>query len=144
MTIPPGNGEQLAVAAGRLVGTPFRLYGRDPAIGLDCVGLISASLTAIGRTWQAPEGYRLRNSNPARWFASASASGLVETHEPIRSGDVVLLQPGPGQHHLAVITYEHERAAIVHAHAGLRRVVRQTIDPTQCFAKTWRLPDLEI
>ena len=38
----------LAIAAGELVGSPFRLQGRDPAHGLDCIGLVLVSLARIG------------------------------------------------------------------------------------------------
>ncbi len=34
----------LAAAALNLIGTPFRLHGRDPATGLDCVGLVAEAM----------------------------------------------------------------------------------------------------
>ena len=40
----PRSGAAIAAAARALVGVPFRLQGRDPALGLDCVGLVGAAL----------------------------------------------------------------------------------------------------
>ncbi len=131
------EGERLAAAAASLIGTPFCLHGRDPASGLDCVGLVHASLAAIGHQGQSPEGYALRTIDPQRWFACAHDYGLVKAHGSIRAGDVILTSPGPGQSHLAIA--ESEISAI-HAHAGLRRVVRQTLSVMPAKLMRWRIP----
>lgn len=105
----------LAEAAIRLVGTPFRLHGRNPATGLDCVGLVAEALRQTGTRPYAPEGYRLRNLSIARWLAHAPASGLTPVDE---DGDVILARVHPLQPHLAILV----PGGFVHAHAGLRRV----------------------
>ena len=38
----------LARAAAGCLGVRFRLHGRDPATGLDCLGLLGAALVATG------------------------------------------------------------------------------------------------
>ena len=45
----PRSGAAIAAAARALVGVPFRLQGRDPALGLDCVGLVGAAMRAAAR-----------------------------------------------------------------------------------------------
>lgn len=107
---------RFAAAAEALVGAPFRLGGRDPATGLDCVGLVAC---ALGEA-DTPQGYGLRNADITRHLAFAARSGFVAQTGPIARGDLVLAQPGPAQHHL-LIASGHRR--FVHAHAGLRRVV---------------------
>ena len=72
-----GQGDSLAGAAEALIGCPFRLHGRDPAGGLDCVGLVAAAMTAIGLTPIAPTGYGLRNLAVDHWLALAERSGLA-------------------------------------------------------------------
>ena len=126
----------LVEAALSFVGTRFRLHGRSAQTGLDCVGLIHASLAAIGRATSVPEGYRLRNTDPSRWYKSALDSGFLPViAKPIR-GDVILVQPGPAQQHLVIVESSHSG---IHAHAGLGRVVRQPMDfPTNPPAH-WRL-----
>ncbi len=114
-----GETEAFARAAEDLVGTRFRLHGRSPASGLDCVGLAAAALAAIGRECAAPACYGLRNSDIAQALDFAPRAGLRETEGPVRSGDVLLVRSGPAQHHL-VIAASGDR--FIHAHAGLRRV----------------------
>ena len=98
------TGVRLAAAAEALVGAPFRLHGRDPATGLDCVGVVTAALSAIGRQAKEPQGYGLRNRSIARLLALAEVNGFAETCEPIAVGDLLLVRPGPAQHHLLLAT----------------------------------------
>ena len=129
-------GEALAQAALALVGARFRLHGRDPATGLDCVGLVAASLAAIGREARAPPRYALRNSDIGAALGLAPAAGLVGATQPTLPGDVLLAVPGPLQHHLLIAGANGE---FIHAHAGLRRVVVPP-GPLACPpARRWRL-----
>lgn len=131
------QGERLAEAARGFLGTPFRLHGRNRETGLDCVGLVIASLEEIGVGAQSPAGYALRNHNIDRWLGCARRAGFESANSGLRAGDVLLVQPGPCQHHLMIA--ENSLTAI-HAHAGLRRVVRQPVAPGMAIAAHWRLP----
>lgn len=129
-------GQQFARAAEGFVDVPFRLFGRDPARGLDCVGLVHASLVSIGRRVAAPAGYGLRNAAPESWFWFAKAAGFDQVRGTIASGDVVMIEPGPGQQHLIIAKSNNIG---IHAHAGLRRVVRQPIAFPVAPLGHWRL-----
>ena len=109
----------LAEAASGLVGSRFRLHGRDPATGLDCVGVLAAALTATGREHDLPGCYSLRTREPADLADLARGCGLVPAALPIAPGDVVFVRIGACQFHLMVALGEER---YVHAHAGLRRV----------------------
>lgn len=126
----------LAEAALALVGCPFRLHGRDPATGLDCVGLVAAALAATGAEPVAPSGYGLRNLSIGQWLPLALPSGLVPAQGPIRAGDVLLIALPHSQHHLVIAV---DPARVVHAHAGLRRVVIQPRDVAWQVVSQWRL-----
>ena len=115
--------DRFAREAERLVGTKFRLHGRDAKHGVDCVGLVVLALRNSGRNVTQPAAYSLRNTSIARQLESVAGSGLVEAGGPARRGDLVLVRPGPAQHHLMISVGEDR---FVHAHAGLRRVVVQT------------------
>jgi cell wall-associated NlpC family hydrolase len=135
------SSDALAAAALALVGCPFRLHGRDPATGLDCVGLVAAALAAIGVRPVVPGGYALRNLDIAQWLPLAERSGLRPTSGPVRTGDVMLIALPTCQHHLVIAV---GAASVVHAHAGLRRVVRQPLDPAWQIAARWHVsPILE-
>ena len=129
-------GARLAAAAERLVGTPFRLHGRDPARGLDCVGLVAVALEAVGRPVRAPAGYRMRQSRIDGLVGAAALAGLAEVTEAIAPGDVLLVRPGPAQHHLLVAG---ANGGFVHAHAGLGRVVLAPALPAWPVERHWRL-----
>ncbi|MEM7688582.1 MAG: hypothetical protein AAF291_06145 [Pseudomonadota bacterium] len=126
----------LAKAARGFVGVPFRLHGRDPVLGMDCVGLLVASLRAIGARAVDPVGYALRNRKIDRWLECADQSGLMRVSAPLELGDVMLVSPGPLQHHI-LIADTSETA--IHAHAGLRRVVRQPLATDERIQARWRL-----
>lgn len=132
-----GDGERIAEAALALVGCPFRLHGRDPASGLDCVGLVALALEATGARTVAPRGYALRNLGVETWLPFAGQAGLAPAQDEVRAGDILLITLGFAQHHLAIAI---DGQSVVHAHAGLRRVVCQPRDPTWQISARWRVP----
>jgi lipoprotein Spr len=97
------------------IGARFRLHGRDPATGLDCVGLAGFAFAA-----EVPRDYTLRNGDVARVRAFVAGIGLIEA-EGVAAGDLLLLRAGPGQVHLAI----DSGGGIIHADAMLRRVVER-------------------
>lgn len=105
----------LAEAAMTLVGSPFRLHGRSPETGLDCVGVVAEAMRRTGARPDCPEGYSLRLMSVSRWLENASRSGLASVES---GGDVVLCMANPVQPHLAIAV----PGGFVHAHAGLGRV----------------------
>lgn len=131
------DGAALASAAAAYVGAPFRLHGRSRA-GLDCVGLLGCALADCGRQVPLPQGYGLRNRDPARLFACFVPAGFVRQEDgaSIDPGDVLVVIPGPAQQHLLIATGEDR---FVHAHAGLRRVVEMAAPVPWPVLQHWRL-----
>jgi cell wall-associated NlpC family hydrolase len=132
---PPDPGEALATAAEQLIGIPFRLHGRNPETGLDCVGVVAAALQATGAMPSMPSGYALRNLTVSQWLHHAGQSGLATAPGPVEIGDVLLITLGHCQHHLAIAT---AGTTVVHAHAGLRQVVKQALQPNWRVTAKWR------
>lgn len=131
------EGERLGAAALALVGTPFRMHGRDPATGLDCVGVAVAALARIGRRVSPPDDYRLRGGNVDRFDRWAAGCGLAvaPVQALARCGDVLLCAAGPQQFHVMV----DAGAVLVHAHLGLRRVVAVPPPVAWPVLRRWRL-----
>ena len=127
---------RFARAADALVGSPFCLYGRDPASGLDCIGVVLVALRVVG-VHIVEQPYRLRNADIGEWLALATSVGLSLADEPGHAGDILLVAPGPAQHHLLVVG---ETGDLIHAHAGLRRVVRMPGPSHWPVTRRWRLP----
>lgn len=128
------TGAELAGAAEALVGIRFRLHGRDPATGLDCIGLLAAALAGAGRKVDLPTGYALRLTDLSKWLPDPADLGFEPAKPPFRPGDVVLLRPSAAQVHLAIAGH----TCWVHAHAGLRRVVNQPEQPAGVILHHWR------
>jgi cell wall-associated NlpC family hydrolase len=129
------TGPELARAAEALAGTPFRLHGRDPTTGLDCIGLLAAALAACGRPSRLPNGYSMRNLGAMMLPPDPGELGFAAASGGIIAGDVLLLSPGPGQLHLAIAA---AGASFVHAHAGLGKVVVQPGPPSGEVLRHWR------
>lgn len=98
------------------VGVRFRAQGRDPAYGLDCVGLIAWAGRVPGD--RVPARYALRGGTADGVAGRMDAAGLRRIAEP-GPGDVVLAEAGPWQFHLVLLTAD----GFVHADAGIGRVV---------------------
>lgn len=129
-------GADLAKSSQQLVGTRFRLHGRDPASGLDCIGLLAAALHLAGRPVTLPSGYPLRLRDVQAWLPDPANLGFDEASGVPLPGDVVLLGLGAAQFHLAIAA---EDGGWIHAHAGLRRVIHSSVLPTGEIAHHWRL-----
>ncbi len=92
----------------------------------------------MGRTPTLPCGYRLRNHTIERWLPLAERSGLYSIPAADRAGDVMLLRPAPGQHHILILTSADHA---VHAHASLGRIVSQRVENRTTALGAWRLAD---
>lgn len=132
-------GADFAAAAQALAGTRFRLHGRDPATGLDCVGLIVAAMAATGRRATLPCHYSLRRRDLGDVDAMAAGLGLGSVSGMAAPGDVLLVLCSPVQPHLAVAL---AGGRVVHAHAGLGRIVVGPRDPAWTIARHWRFSPL--
>lgn len=131
------TGDDLADAALRLIGTPFRLHGRDPATGLDCIGLLGSAMAMAGHSMSLPNGYSLRQRSLPELADWASHGGFLPVrNEPQRPGDVIVTQPSICQIHLAIVT---DGPCVVHAHAGLQKVVKSAAPLPWPIISHWRL-----
>lgn len=123
------------VAAVRLcVGTRFRPQGRVPGVGLDCVGVVLVAAVAAGSGAVRVPAYALGGDHGALVEEHLRAAGCVEVMAAA-AGDVLVIAPAPGRRHLGVVT----PGGVVHAHAGLGRVVEQPFDPGWVVVGIWQL-----
>lgn len=118
-----------------MVGVTFRPQGCDPATGLDCVGLVWAAYAAAGRPLVRPAGYPLRGWSRIQVEAGLLHAGFVPVVGARREGDLVLVAYPAGQFHLGLTGLDR----LVHAHAGLRRVVETPLDDAMRGVACWRL-----
>lgn len=130
MQVASGPVASVVERARALIGVPFCVHGRDPTIGLDCVGLI---VCATGTRYIVPNGYALRNADEARWLAILDQHGTRRVGPP-QPDDVLFLQAGPAQFHLGIWTGN----SLIHADARLRRIVELPGDPPWPVIGGWQ------
>lgn len=109
---------QAVERARSLLGTRFRAQGRDPRLGIDCLGLAMLAHRIDGTLVR--HDYRLRGDHRRELMA-----GLVSAFRRVppsrqRAGDLILIRVARDQYHMAIRT----PAGFVHADA--RRGVIET------------------
>lgn len=125
----------LATAAASLLGVRFRLHGRDPLTGLDCVGLVAEAMRRSGIEPVVPEGYRLRNLSVNGLLPFVEGNRLKPVGQPDEA-DVLLTMVSPVQPHLLICA----PGGFIHAHAGIGRVTFLPGSLPWQVAGSWRLP----
>lgn len=131
------RGALLAEAAQGVVGSRFRLHGRDPATGLDCIGVLAAALAATGQKATFPTGYSIRTGRFDDLAALAEAHGFAPATGIVLAGDVLFVRPGPAQMHLLIAAVDPGH--FVEAHAGLGRVILRPGPLIDQVLQRWRL-----
>lgn len=126
--------ERAVAAVQGAVGARFRLHGRDPAYGLDCIGVGALALRAVGYEGEIPGGYVLRHTETIGFVALIDAGAMTHVDDPM-PGDLMLCASGPAQFHVAVKV----PGGFVHADAMLRRVVERPGMPPWPLVAAWRL-----
>ena len=128
----------IVAAARGCVGTRFRPLGRCSGLALDCVGVALVAARAAGVDDLTTPAYPMSGDNEDRVETVLQACGCRPLgSEPPQPGDLIVVAPAPGRRHLAVVT----DTGLVHAHAGLSRVVEAAADPGWVPVSAWRLPD---
>lgn len=119
-----------------LVGCAFRPQGRDPAVGLDCVGL---TLRVYRLKGEFRRNYNLRGNHRRELETELHPFFRAVRKSEIRDGDLCLWSVASEQLHLGVSAGQ----SFVHADASLRRVVETPGAPPWRLLRVYR-PRLRI
>jgi len=125
-----------AIAAARSgLGTPFRPQGRVPGLGLDCIGVALLAAAGAGVAVGRLPAYALSGDHGQLLAQTMAALGCRQVRRG-RPGDLVEYRLAPRHRHLAVLT----ETGIIHAHAGLGRVVEGPAPHDWAVVDIWALP----
>jgi cell wall-associated NlpC family hydrolase len=127
-------------AARACVGTPFRLQGRDPALGLDCIGLVVVAARAAGLVVPDAQDY-LMTDDPQRLDDALASSPFTPVNgDALQAGDIVRLETAGLPLHLGIVSPE----TLIHADLRFRRVVEHGFDASwrSRLVSAWRLTTL--
>jgi cell wall-associated NlpC family hydrolase len=130
-----GSRAAIVAAAQAAVGTRFRPQGRVANLGLDCVGVALLAARAAGVVLDAVPPYAINGDHGDRLDRVLAAIGCERVLTAL-PGDLLVVAPAPGRRHLAVVV----PAGVIHAHAGLGRVVEGPLDPAWIILGVWRFP----
>ena len=130
--------DAIVAAARTALGTRFRPQGRTPGLGLDCVGLALLAGRAAGAVPDAVPAYAINGDHVDRIDPVLLALGCARGSKAL-PGDLLIVAPTARQRHLAVVTPK----GVIHAHAGLGRVVEGPLDPAWTVLGIWRFPGVD-
>lgn len=123
----------------KLDGTPLQHRGRDPRIGVDCVGLVYAGLAKLGiKLDEPPFSYGLTPSEDqmTQGLQHHADRIAMDLREP---GDILQLLVGIQGRHSAVLLRPGDREDLaIQARPQLKRVQQRLVEHTQIVA-VWRL-----
>jgi murein DD-endopeptidase / murein LD-carboxypeptidase len=127
-----GRAQAIADRAMQQLGTPFRPFGRQSGIALDCVGLTLCAIDGVDCNWR----YHLKGSydNIIKSYLENYGLDPVVVIDGIETGDVGLFQCGPQHQHLMIFSGH----GWIHAHAGLGRVVHMPTPSPWPIIALWR------
>lgn len=128
----PALAERIVCAARELLGVPFLHQGRDPAIGLDCVGVAIAAARACGVQVIDRLGYgRTPIGDEVGSGPSGGLLGAID-EQPVlrrvrrtpRAGDVLVLRFARLPQHVAICAGE----TMIHGWESVGRCVEHPLD----------------
>lgn len=124
------GGERVLAAAHGLVGVRYRAQGRDPALGLDCVGVIAVALWRAGAAVTLPRTYAVARAQ----VPLGAVPDAMQDCDGRAAGDILLCRVAATQLHLAVRAHD----GIIHADALARRVVARPGAVPWPIERAWR------
>lgn len=117
---------RLDLTARQFLGAPFLHQGRDPAIGIDCIGLIVCSFRALGWPYDKHDlaGYSRRPHQGLLEARLQAAFGAPLPAMAAQPGDVLAMRwSGPVRHVGVVGEHPSGGLSIIHTSASIGRVV---------------------
>lgn len=123
------GGPRLDLAARKYVGTPFLHQGRDPSVGVDCVGLASVLLRECGLHDLASHDLTnyARNPNGGELERRMQAA-FGPPVKDLAPGCLVTIQFYGPTRHVAIVGEYNGRLTLIHAYGRPPQVIEHGID----------------
>lgn len=117
-------------AARLFIGVPFRHQGRDPSIGIDCIGLTMVAGEMAGlpfKDWDSTDYGR----DPAHGLLEsriAAAPLRSVSKEDMQAGDIVTVDFKGATRHVGIVGQGPGYLTLIHTNGMLKRVTEARID----------------
>lgn len=121
---------RLDEAARQYLGVKFLHQGRNPRVGIDCVGLIVCATWACGIRHPSQHDYPRYHRHPAHGILEERMrAAFGPPHDgPLRSGDMVTVEYHGRTRHVGIIGEQDGVLTIIHTNSTLGRVTECSID----------------
>ncbi len=118
--------DEIVKVARSLIGVSWRHQGRTREHGIDCVGLPILVGQAFDVVPILPAEYPRR---PDGTFVLLFADYLTRSSVNLqKDGDILVFASGVHPCHCGIYSTFRDQPAVIHSHAGLRKVVEQTLE----------------
>lgn len=117
------TGDDIVSEARKHLGVPFRHQGRNPASGLDCIGLAVRVISDLGFSISDITNYE-REPNPVMMGAAIEPYLSRIDHRNIKPGCILWMKFIREPMHVAIVT----DIGMIHAYGTIGRVVEHSID----------------
>lgn len=108
------------------LGIPYRHQGRNPAIGIDCVGLLVLALGDDPATAIDPPAYSAEpHDGELEGYLSAAFGAPVADIQP---GDIAAIRYGGPIRHIAIVGDGPHGLTLIHTARNIGRVVEHRLD----------------
>ena len=120
---------RLDIAARAYLGTPFRHQGRNPALGIDCVGLLVCAANDCGHSTEADAtDYGRDPVNGVLQARLLAAFGPALPSAAMQPGDVAAIAFAGAVRHVGVIGEHTDGLSLIHTNSAVGRVTEAQID----------------
>lgn len=118
--------EEILSEARTYLGTRWIHQGRTQKQGVDCLGLLLVVGESFGVHLNMPTDYPRRpDGRFLSCFKECFDNGDMSD---LKVGDVLVFAEGKHPCHCGIYTVYRGEPGVIHAHAGLRSVIEQTLD----------------
>jgi len=124
-------------AAREFIGVPWAHQGRNPAVGIDCVGLVVLSLRACGIEVKDRTDYGRHPDGSIRAEITAALGAPAQGVQP---GDVALVN-FRAERHVGIVSCDRDGLTLIHADSHRGKVVEHPMDARWLarVVATWRV-----
>jgi len=119
---------RLDEAARTFLGVPFRHQGRNPSVGLDCIGLLVAAATVLGLPQVAGDSTA---------YGRDPAHGLLESYmrdlfgspvSDMQPGDIVAIDFKGAIRHVGIVGIHPGGLSLIHTNFSVGKVTEARLD----------------
>lgn len=118
----------LDVAARRYLGVPFLHQGRDPSVGVDCVGLLHLAVRDCGHHALLSHDITSYDRNPANGELESRLRVALVPVDELSAGCVATFNFFGQTRHVGIIGSVAGRLTLIHAYGRPNKVIEHGLD----------------